>query len=694
MLRSLLLMAIIALSTTSWPLATLADTNLKNKPEEGFQLINRNIYVSAAKAPIYLPEVVGVHPTSASISKPAQDPMLSATASTSREGDASVPISLARSSAELLAEDFMDLFDELWRIKKHTAESIIRLKSQPIKPQLQQAFAATSPLQQPPKPMDDTETTTTRAQSTGNWTQTSPNHSQIGLLNGPTPPKNQKPNGPKRNSPVGFVSLGNILDSMRARISHLFGSLSVRKQAQNFVVESSKNWTGKTRIRRQLASGCASDRVSQCRIHEKTISTTLNSSFPGTFEAIEDGCKHIAYLLANCWPGLLRQLNYSSKYSHNKQVVAVANEYLSSAAPTRGGRNRYNQAQAELACNIEPNVSELVRDRIVWMWLNMCLDRAFRKNYVENLSCLSLWSHERAQLVCSDEYRRMQAYVTSNNSILVAGPNNQHPRIARENSEREYENAMRSLNKSRAELVQQPMNRPFRSTATGLPLVDDSLGGLEMTLDSVPQMHSSMVQSAAALMQSDTEFHSKMHCCVFDHFIRCVNRQALSDCGHKGAQFVVDFMSRIGTDDLKYICNSQPQNNQRTSMNVLRNNGTASISLSNIIDTSPFIESNYCNEPRIQYAILTSTGYRPDGLDQTKNNHLNGMHSTGKVRNRNQLNAANFNKDPAFLGKPLSTTHSGCNTLNAVKYVSLLATLLCSFLVDMDLNILLDLARI
>lgn len=679
--------------------AAAADSHDETNPREAIQL-SKNIYV-ADRVPAPLHQVVGTSSghTSSQATPHALEaaydgsPQRNELALPLNQADQTSSMSVVSSrSVDSLNASFMSLFDELWRIKNHTAESIARLSPPPGPATTFELAAPPDPqVVVPPRPMFTvfraTNVAPPRADSARraqNWSHHSRNQPQISVLSGLAKFINHKPKGPHQHSPVvGFTSLGNLLDSARLKVNRVFELIGVRTPAKVATQATIDNkWTRQpTRLKRQTAGACSVDRASQCRMHEQMISNTLNSSFPGTFSAIEDSCKHIAYLLVNCWPNFLRQLNYSSRAAHSKKGLAAASEYLSATSSLVAGARASNLLNPpEAGCNVDPNVNEFVRDRIVWMWLNLCLDNKFRRSYVENLSCLSMWSHDRAQEVCSDEYRRMRAYVTSNSSSALVVASNSHHKDGLKRDDRDYENAIMSLNKSRAELVQEPLDRAtFRPVETS-PVLESSSERLVVTLDAT---QSAMMQSSAAQraarVQSDTEFHSKMHCCVFDHFIKCVNRQAHYDCGVRGAQFVVDFMSRIGTDDLKYICNSQPQSNQSSPVNTLRNNPKNSVALSSIIDTSPFIESNYCNEPRIQYAIFMTFGNTPSGMSYGKDSNLNGA---GQVRHRNQLGANNFNKDPAFLGKPLSTTYSGCDTLAIGNSIGLLTmTFICSLLV-------------
>jgi len=325
----------------------------------------------------------------------------------------------------------------------------------------------------------------------------------------------------------------------------------------------------------------SSNQLKKCRTVEQLVS--LNVSFPGTSAAIEDNCRQITFLLANCWPNSLQQIR-SSLVSWNKSVVLATEFQL----PTS---QSYGQ---EMSCGSQSQVPNFMLDRINWMWLNLCMDKKFRLEYVENLRCLSMWNQGRAQQACSNEYRRMQSNVVSK---------------------------VHDLEHSHGSLRRALISNSIEQNSM---LAGSNLGAnqrAEQTLEPT---------------QEGGELESKTLCCSFDLFLRCVHKQAVRDCGRNGGQFVVDFMSRIGMDDMKYICNSEPRATQRLKQLTTRKG--------NLEIKGPFIEGDYCNEPRV-YNTLN----RPNKSSSAAGNRTGGSRPTN-AKNSNRP-STNINSDSTMSGQ-------------------------------------------
>lgn len=298
----------------------------------------------------------------------------------------------------------------------------------------------------------------------------------------------------------------------------------------------------------------------RCNTTSAIVNVNLNSTFPGTDKSIEDNCEQLAFLLGSCWPQQLERIT-SSLASWNESIVSSPDFPLPTPMTSKSDDNNTGEHQSgsgkAVSCGVAPQVQEIVLDRISWMWLNLCMDRKFRQDYIDNLKCLSLWTQDRAQLVCSNEYKRMQANLAVSSEI-----------VAKTTLQSNELNMLRSAN----DLAQ--------STGSG-----NSRGDRSGVFEGI-----------------DRELESKTLCCMFDLFLRCVHKQAVKDCSNSGSQFVISFMSRIGTDDMKYLCNGEPRSIIRTNPkhpeNSLRKGDNSTSH-----EKGPFIESNYCNEPRIDAAL-------------------------------------------------------------------------------------------
>lgn len=307
----------------------------------------------------------------------------------------------------------------------------------------------------------------------------------------------------------------------------------------------------------------------KCRETEVSIKSNLERSFPGTLEAIEKSCHQIAFLLGGCWPRQLENLKQSLA-SWNESLVALADFPIPKQASQDALANGCPQYSEE------PKVSGAVLERINWMWLNLCMDKKFRQDYLDNMRCLSLWTQERSQSVCNNEYKRMQSNLdrVSAEGVIQMASSAQSPTNVTSMINAAHKMVARTFRRSTGMI--QPQDRPPSSTG-GVPM--------ERSPDTV-----------------DRELESKTLCCLFDVFLRCVHKQAVRDCGRSGAQFVVNFMSRIGTEDMKYICNNDPNKlNQRQPQ---KQQGTRR----GPGERGPFIDGNYCVDPRIYGSLFGGSG--------------------------------------------------------------------------------------
>lgn len=298
----------------------------------------------------------------------------------------------------------------------------------------------------------------------------------------------------------------------------------------------------------------------KCRETELSIKSNLEHSFPGTLEAIEKNCHQIAFLLGGCWPRQLENLKQSLA-SWNESFVALTDFPIPRQdVALASGCSQYLD---------EPKVPSAVLERINWMWLNLCMDKKFRQDYLDNMRCLSLWNPERSQSICNSEYKRMQSNldrVSAEGMIQTALP---QPNVTGM-IDTAHKMVARTFRRSTGLI--RPQERPPQSTSS-IPI--------DRSPDTV-----------------DRELESKTLCCLFDVFLRCVHKQAVRDCGRSGAQFVVNFMSRIGTEDMKYICNNDPnKHNQRQTQ---KQQGTRKGSG----ERGPFIDGNYCLDPRIYGSLF------------------------------------------------------------------------------------------
>lgn len=378
----------------------------------------------------------------------------------------------------------------------------------------------------------------------------------------------------------------------------------------------------------QPCVGLKQNQLARCRSIELLVSYNLNNSFPGTLRAIEDNCHHISNLLADCWPQQLQYLR-NSLASWNETVLSMTDFPLPSSPSSSSSSllsplssQNLDESDPNLSarpptCGVTPQLPGLVMDRINWMWLNLCMDKKFRLDYVENLKCLSLWTQERAQAVCSSEYKRMQMNLRS--PLLGQYPTTQQDRRG-PNSPMVM--MMRDPDDGGPQmLTRQPRGIDF------VPSINIATSTIALTTEDQhhqqQQRQQQQVQSSSGRALdglNDREIESKILCCIFDLFLRCVNRQAVRDCGRHGGQFVVNFMSRIGTDDMKYLCNSEPRpvspsnsaistvdNIQRSFVQQQSASGPTSKSNQRsgpkrnnaLADRSPFIQGNYCTDTRI-----------------------------------------------------------------------------------------------
>lgn len=422
------------------------------------------------------------------------------------------------------------------------------------------------------------------------------------------------------------------------------------------------------------------DEEERCATTETLVNSSLNHSFPGTLVAIENNCRHITFLLSSCWPQQLQQIR-ASLASWNETLLSLTEFPLlignnrqqqsidSTAKPLPSSNQQYpargplvTAQDAELiSCRIEPKSPQFIRDRASWMWLNLCLDRRFRQDYVDNLRCLSLWNQERAQQVCSNEYRRMQTYLASQTEVNnVAGlESGQYGQRMRGDTKRDHE----------------PYHDHPHSHDQAHPVTDQSASQTSGSTNSMGRL-----DKAPSDTNTEREIGSKMLCCMFDQFLRCVNRQAVRDCGRMGAQFVINFMSRIGTDDMKYLCNAESRTSGGTG-NRAGKPGAGNRRNNNYQhDRSPFIENNYCSDPKIQNTLFGALGgpnYGDRGRHPNSNTGLRqSNHPGGRGKSRNP---SNINPDPTFFGSDTiseSSSSSSCDLVVRNGLLPLLSVLI------------------
>lgn len=460
------------------------------------------------------------------------------------------------------------------------------------------------------------------------------------------------------------------------------------------------------------------DEELRCKSTETLIESTLNHSFPGTVMSIETNCAHVTFLLATCWPQQLQQLKISIA-SWNETLITLTEFPLPIGSEEEHNRNhnedqQQNQRQTN-SCGFKDSKSnQTIKDRVNWMWLNLCLDRKFRQDYLDNLKCLSLWSQERAQQVCSHEYKRMQAYLVTQSEAIGGQLTEQAA-----NKSRLSEDKRRGENHSSDQFYHHQQQLQHENShhvsdldnfGGGLSIMDhlSSRGPFLNGTGSFPsRLGDSKSQPTALngqtdLAQVEREVSSKMLCCMFDQFLRCVNRQAIRDCGRTGAQFVVNFMSRIGTDDMKYLCNSEsratPTGSTRGPPMATTGTSTASHKQSSsggsrrtnnhhhhhhhMNDKGPFIENNYCSDPKIQNALFGLMGAQHSGENRNKpyvnsNSHSwQGHQVGGRGRTRNQL--INVNHDPTFFGTELVADSAHWSARHSIRLT--FQTLVCCLL--------------
>lgn len=569
------------------------------------------------------------------------------------------------SDADQLDREFMGLFDDLWRIKNNTAEAIIQLDYFSLRNDFRKRdrnkvsdfnknlnnnrYQQQQQRQHRPPGQIGALPFNINTMSDSNTNRGHLTH-RLGSYESPTTYRQPQ----NLMSPVSFAVFNNwFIDPIRTKLNKLHELFSGQPTARFQVMDAvkignrdattaptnngintvSSGATRSNRLKRQTGTCVPIGNERSCSKREDIISRALNTSFPGTNDAIENSCRQVAFLLIYCWPGLRKQVDEAARVSfgHSQSSLVTAEDFLkprskNSTAMSNIGRANHRSPD-QVNCGGE-HLSSTVRDRVVWMWLNLCMDKQFWSDYIENLSCLSLWSQERAQLVCSFEYGLMQAYLASNGSHSGQS----HRRNIRADTNH-YSNAVQSSKEPSSE-------QPTKAKE------------LERKMLIGPSSNNPIVGQTGAMMktgnpkQKEEEFDSKMHCCVFDHFIRCVYRQAYSDCGYKGAQFVVDFMSRIGTDDLKYICNSAPHSGSSKTHTDAAGTldstrhfkaGHKTEPSGNSSDVGTFIKSNYCEDSDIQYAMYTSTGNLSNLIGKT------GF-KRGKVRVK--PGSASFNQYP------------------------------------------------
>ena len=370
------------------------------------------------------------------------------------------------------------------------------------------------------------------------------------------------------------------------------------------------------------------DELSSCKSIETQTSSVMGKSFPANMAAIEANCKHSAFLLANCWPQQLSQLKLSLGL-RNETLVSATEFPLKPEYGNQGEQGAQVVGTEPPSCGSgEPQEMQVYRDRISWMWLNLCMDKKFRTDYVQNIRCLISWNQERAQQVCSNEYKQMHGYLAHQTQTDAAA-------------------ALAAASSNSTSTVTK-LVPAWQATGLTIP---------QMNMDPNGASNGGATAGQGLNSLESREIGSKMLCCMFDQFLRCVHRHASRDCGRVGAQFVVNFMSRIGMDDMRFLCNSEsriPVSNNNTSREQDPSHtqqqqkqqhyiaaGFRSINLSsnrtrissnprhryhnNHNDRSLFIDGNYCTDPRIQSALQNISMQfgdptRPRPSSQTNNN--------------------------------------------------------------------------
>lgn len=415
------------------------------------------------------------------------------------------------------------------------------------------------------------------------------------------------------------------------------------------------------------------DETAQCYTTEAEVNAKLNISFPGTVKSIEENCGSITFLLTSCWPHQLQVIRSSMK-SWNESLLAMTEFPLplgqqsasTSSVPSSLQAPRGTQLQGtttQTSCGVQSKAPQVIQDRVTWMWVNLCLDKRFRQDYVDNILCLAYWNQERAQRTCKAEYSRLQTHLsrpvelealvsssTPTDSMAIklnrAGPNGSAELLAER---------LVSFNTDH-----------LASHTTGIPN-----GGPTNRLERHPET------------ELEREISSKTMCCVFDEFLRCVYNKAARDCGRPGGQLVVDFMSRIGTDDMKYMCNGETRANTGTRMRFGNNQRLRATSANGAPDKHPFIESNYCADPKIQVAIHGSSASQMGDRGRNPTVGYTGNRQTGVNRAKGRPQVAPGNQvshDPTFFGVDIVVKNgqNGCSSrsLTTVGHLQLLASIL------------------
>lgn len=326
--------------------------------------------------------------------------------------------------------------------------------------------------------------------------------------------------------------------------------------------------------------------INNCLHHEKVMTEKLSQSFPGNLAAIEDNCRTISFLLGNCWPEHLHYIRIVLA-SWDESVLKTT-DFPLPIPPTTAGtggsmlgqqqqqqlndRSPYNNNRpTELQpCGVSSNVSAAIIERMNWMWLNLCLDKKFRTDYIENVSCLAKWPNEKAQSSCQTEHRQMQAqmnlYMTNANQYLTSASTGGSGSInkGRPLAKRQVTFDMARDQQQRLLPGTSSLNAKTIAT-TEIPLTVNETSvakttnpPLQINLTTSSLMSRSLPSTSSYDPTLERELSSKALCCVYDLYLRCVYKWAHKDCSKSGAQFVVNFMSRMGTDDMKYLCNNEP----------------------------------------------------------------------------------------------------------------------------------------
>lgn len=584
--------------------------------------------------------------------------------STERKTDRPRVISVALNdympTSDELNLSFLKLFDELWRIKSSSIQALVTLEyfttslneslaveEQPIK----QSTSSTKspqvelPTTSAPPELVVEEKPTKRPPSKAT---SKPSIS----VNGQLVPANTVVG--KMKNPMDFmqsikVQTSEMLQNLRHRLDRVFTRLKwpLSRQIQGRLAGAKLNRSGEiesnlgetvdrllglpsdagstssltARTKRQIGQNdncvrLSPSQVQTCTSYESLVGASLSSSFPGTLTAIEESCNNISYLIGVCWPNQLELLK-SMLVSRNETLVNATDFPLP-------GSGRVDSKFVPRSCGLESLLDRIVLERINWMWLNLCMDKRFRSDYASNLKCLSLWSQERARLVCNSEYKRMQANMAAKDLLEPASSSR------------------------------------------------------------------------------DNELESKTICCAFDLFLRCVYRQAVRDCGRAGGQFVVNFMSRVGSEDMKYLCNSEPKQMVRTlakqahqspqgqlqdsggggggsSQRIRLKAASAGGSLNQKLDRGPFIESGYCSESKVSVALheglssalsrLTAVAPSSSGARSSPGN--NGVHDDPRK---------NVNSSKQVLDDPnqYSASSNSCGRLMEIYTERAIALALCT----------------